>query len=40
MEGGLPLEDECALWGQVLYVHGGALDAPVATVRSNCRELQ
>ena len=40
MQQGLPSEDECPLWGQTLYVHGAALDAPLAVVRSNYREYQ
>ena len=33
-------EDECPLWGQVLYVNAGAVDAPIAVVRSNYSEYQ
>ena len=40
MLSGLPSEDECPLWGQTLYVHGAALDAPLGIVRSNYREYQ
>jgi YD repeat-containing protein len=40
MLSGLPSEDECPLWGQSLYIHGGALDAPLGVVRSNYSEYQ
>ena len=40
MQQGLPSEDECPLWGQTRYVHGGSVDSPLAVVRSNYREYQ